>query len=226
MIREMTEEERPREKLLNHGVQALNEVELIAILLRTGRAGHSVLDMAREVHRKILYETLNHCSDFAWSDFTEIKGIGKDKAATLCAALELGRRAILRRRTWQKEDFGRPELVAEYFYPRLSHLKHEELHACYLDNRNRLIQDIRLSSGGLDGSIVDMRSLFAPALRLGATGIILVHNHPSGDPSPSSADVRMTREIADVARPLGITLHDHIIIGKAGHASLKALKLI
>ena len=226
MIREMAEKERPREKLLHHGVQALHDVELIAILLRTGRAGHSVLDMAREVHRKILYGSLHHCSDLTWADFTEIKGIGKDKAATLCAALELGRRVMSQRRVWQKEDFGRPELVAEYFYPRLSHLKHEELYACYLDNRNRLIQDIRLSSGGVDASIMDMRSLFAPALRLGATGIILVHNHPSGDPRPSEADQKVTQRAVRAAQTLDLRLLDHIVIGEGRYISMKRESIV
>lgn len=213
LLRELTEEERPREKLEKFGPEHLTEVELIAILLRTGRTGRSALDLAREMHEILFRQKLDTYGRLQWKDFTEIKGIGKAKAITLTAAIELGRRVLMQQAKRTGANFNNPERVANYFFPRLQQLECEKLFCCYLNVKNNLICDVEISHGGISNSIADVRMIMAEALRWRAAAMILVHNHPSGNPDPSEEDVVMTRRIAEAAEIMDVQLLDHIIIG-------------
>ncbi len=221
LIYEMAVEERPREKLRRLGAEQLSEVELIAILLRTGKQGRSVLDVARDVHQDVLGSNWGHSPRFEWRDFTSVSGIGVDKAVTLSAAIELGRRVEQYRYEAEHHDFSSPEAVANYFFPRLRDLAHEEVHSCLLNAKNILLRSTRISSGGINSSIVDVRMLMKEAIRWDAVNMIMVHNHPSGNPDPSREDIEITRRVAEAGRVLNIHLLDHIIIGNDIFVSLK-----
>lgn len=219
-IREMAAADRPREKLLQHGAEYLTDTELVAILLRSGTAGRSVLEMAREVHETLFAAEIGGYGNVHWRDLTEIKGIGRDKAATLCAAVEFGKRLTRRQITSQQPNFGNAQTVADYFMQRLRFLDHEELHVCYLNIKNRLLHEQRLSHGGMSSSIADPRLIMREALRWRATALILVHNHPSGDPTPSPEDVELTRCLVRAGEILDVQVLDHIVIGDGVFASL------
>lgn len=220
MIREMAESERPREKLLRYGAEHLTDTELVAILLRSGTAGRSVLEMAREVHETLFAAEIGGYGNAHWRDLTEIKGIGRDKAATLCAAVEFGKRLTQRQLVGSQPNFGSAQVVADYFMQRLRFLDHEELHVCYLNIKNRLLHEQCISHGGMSSSIADPRLIMREALRWRATAMILVHNHPSGDPAPSPEDVELTRRLVQAGEILEIRVLDHIVIGDGIFASL------
>ena len=156
----------------------------------------------------------------------ETRGVGRQVAAHLALTLEVARR-LAREHIDPSMPLisGRGDLL-DYLRLMMAHEQIEQFRILFLDKKNRLIADEVQQTGTVDHTPVYPREVIKRTLELSATALILVHNHPSGDPAPSSADVRMTREIADIAKPLGITLHDHIIIGKSGHTSLKGLKLI
>jgi DNA repair protein RadC len=208
-IREMPQDERPREKLLSRGASALTDAELIAILLRTGVEGANVVDVARQlIDRFKSLDTLSRCSV---PELAAIRGIGKAKALHLVAAFDLGRR--LARETFTRQKLDSPELVYELIAPELRMLHKESLRVLLLDTRYRLIRTEEVSLGSVNESIAHPREVFRPALLISAFAIIVVHNHPSGDPTPSQADHSLTRRLAEAAELLQIKLLDHIIVG-------------
>ena len=225
-IRDLKKEERPREKLLTAGADALTDVELIAVLLRTGRAGASVIDIAREVHEKLFSDHLERYGMMRWQELTEVAGIGPDKAATVCAAIELGRRLARHRAADARADFSDPERVAAYFMPQMQYLPHEEFYCCYLSTKNRLLAAVMQSRGGLKSSMADVRMIFADAFRWNAAACILVHNHPSGNPTPSEADIRTTERMVSAGRVLDIPILDHVIIGDGVFTSMRRKGLL
>lgn len=219
---DLAEQERPREKLRRIGPEYLTDVELLAILLRTGRKGQSVMEMARIVYDEILERRIDRTGMVHWRDWMDVSGIGADKASTLAAAIELGRR--IEERKILRDDrirMNTPETVSAYFMPRLGHLNHEEVHICFLSMKNHLIRTWNVSRGGMDASIVDVRLLMKEALRWDAVGMILVHNHPSGSPEPSTEDIELTKRIAKAGEVMDIHLLDHIIIGDGKFISMK-----
>jgi DNA repair protein RadC len=208
-IREMPQDERPREKLATHGAAALTDPELIAILLRTGVVGKNVVDVARELLQK--YGSLGELSRCSVDELSKIRGVGFAKAVQLVAAFGLGQR--LARESLSKQKLDSPELVHELIGAEMRRLRKESLRVVLLDTRYHLIRVEEISIGSVNESIAHPRDVFRPAVIASAYAVIVVHNHPSGDASPSQTDHSLTRRLAEAAELLQIKLLDHIIIG-------------
>lgn len=221
-IREMPEDERPREKLAAHGASALTDPELVAILLRTGVAGKNVLEVARHLLKE--FGSLGGLSRCTVDELARIRGVGFAKAVQLVAAFGLGQR--LARETLSKQKIDSPELVNELVGAEMRRLHKESLRVILLDTRYHLIRVEEVSIGSVNESIAHPRDVFRPAVIASAYAVIVVHNHPSGDSSPSQTDHSLTRRLAEAAELLQIKLLDHIIIGaptqeRAGYFSFK-----
>ena len=211
-IRELPQDERPREKLASRGPDALTNAELIAILLRTGVPGTNVVEVARDLLNE--YKTLTELSRCSVEQLAQIRGIGPTKAQELVAAFNLGAR--LARETLSKQKIDSPELVNELVGAEMRMLAKERMRVILLDTRYRLKRIEDVSLGSINESIAHPRDVFHPAVVSGAYAVIVVHNHPSGDASPSQADHSLTRRLAEAAELLQIKLLDHIIIGAPG----------
>ena len=209
--------ERPRERLLQHGPQYLTETELLGILLGKGTLKKTAIDLARELLEQ--YESLQKLFSRAPSELTKVKGIGSAKAATLAAAFELSRRIQSQGET-AKKSFKRSSDVANHYLPLVRDLRKEVFKILLLNRANRLIKEVTISEGTLDASIVHPRDVFREALLEPAAGIILIHNHPSGNPSPSEEDLRITKQLVEAGRLLGIKVYDHIILAGESYRSL------
>jgi len=208
-IREMPQAERPREKLLARGATALADSELIAILLRTGLPGANAVEVARQLLKR--YDSLSGLSRCTVQEIEEIPGIGQAKAIQLVAAFGLGQRLANERLSRQKLDS--PELIHELLAAEMRTLHKESLRVVLLDTRYHLIRVEEVSRGSVNESIAHPRDIFRPAMLGSAYAVIVVHNHPSGDPSPSQSDHSLTRRLAEAAELLQIKLLDHVIIG-------------
>jgi len=208
-ISEMPQEERPREKLAAHGPAALTSPELIAILLRTGVVGANAVEVARELLEK--YGSLGGLSRCSVDELKKVPGVGFAKAAQLVAAFGLGERLAHEKLSKQKIDS--PEIVNELVGAEMRMLRKESLRVILLDTRYHLIRTEQVSLGSGNESIAHPREVFHPAVVSSAYAVIVVHNHPSGDASPSQADHSLTRRLAEAAELLQIKLLDHIIIG-------------
>ena len=218
-IKNLPLEDRPREKLLQRGVQALTDAELLAILLRTGTAQKSALDLGRELTADGgLYRRLARVSDL--SELMQIKGLGQAKAATVLAALEIGRR-IASAAPLDKVHVGSPQEVAEFLMPRLRYATKEQFLVILLNSKNIIIGTEVISEGSLTNSVVHPREVFQPPILQHAAAICVAHNHPSGDPSPSSDDKELTTIIQKAGKTLGIPLLDHVIIGDGAYYSFQ-----
>ena len=208
-IREMPEDERPREKLAARGPDALTNAELIAILLRTGLPGTNVVEVAR--HLLSEYKSLIGLSRCSPKELAKIRGIGRTKALELVAAFNLGNR--LARETLANQKIDSPELVNELVGGEMRMLRKEAMRVILLDTRYHLMRTEDVSIGSINESIAHPRDVFRPAVIASAYAVIVVHNHPSGDPSPSQADQNLTRRLAEAAELMQIKLLDHVIIG-------------
>ena len=211
-IRELPEEDRPREKLLKHGADGLTNRELIAILLRTGVRGKNAVEVGGEILEK--YKTLSGLSRISAGELRKICGVGPAKAVQLAAAFKLADRMAKEKTVREKIDS--PELVNEFFGAEMRALQKESLRVLLLDTRYRFLETHEISLGSVNESIAHPREVFRPALLAAACAIIVVHNHPSGDPTPSGADHSLTRRLAEAAELLQIKLLDHVIIGSPG----------
>jgi len=214
-IHEMAEDERPREKLAAHGARALSDAELIAILLRTGVSGANAIEVARQLLEK--YGSLTGLSRCSLDELSKIKGVKFTKAVQLVAAFGLGDR--LARERWVKQKIDSPELANELVGPEMRRLQKESLRVILLDTRYHLIRVEEISLGSINESIAHPRDVFRPAVISSAYAVIVLHNHPSGDPSPSQTDHSLTRRLAEAAELLQIKLLDHIIIGAPSDTS-------
>ncbi|OLC15647.1 MAG: hypothetical protein AUH29_07260 [Candidatus Rokubacteria bacterium 13_1_40CM_69_27] len=216
MDREPTSE-RPRERLYWKGPSALADAELLALQLGSGTRDKSAVDIAREM--LATYGSLADVASREAAELTRQRGVGAVKAARLVAAFELGRR--LRARTpGQRTILSTPAEVFTAFGPLMEDLKREVFRVALLDAQNGLLRDCVVSEGTLSASLVDPREVFKPAILESAASVILLHNHPSGDPAPSREDVRLTRQLVECARLLGLRVHDHLIIGRGRFVSL------
>jgi DNA repair protein RadC len=209
--------ERPRERLLQHGPQHLTEAELLGILLGKGTRKKTAIDVARELLDR--YESLQKLFSRSPSELTTVKGIGSAKAAVLSAAFELVRR-IQSQKTSDRASFKRSSDVANHYLPLMRDLRKEVFKVLLLNRANRLIKEVFISEGTLDASIVHPRDVFKEALLEPAAGVILIHNHPSGNPSPSEEDLRITKQLVDAGHLLGIKVYDHIILAGESYRSL------
>lgn len=212
--------EKPREKFLQQGAQAVTDQDLLAILLRTGVKGHSVLDVSRSLLRSLPGENLYYLSEASVADLCAIRGVGADKAVTICAAVELGRRIARQRVKQNAPDFSTPQAIAEYVMEDMRFLPQEQLRAVYLSTKNQLIAVRTLTIGTINSSLAKSREVFRFAIQYNAAAVVLVHNHPSGDPAPSSDDIAVTRQIAQAGHVMEIPVLDHIIIGDGTFSSL------
>ena len=190
-ITQWPKKERPRERLLQHGPQHLTEAELLGILIGKGIRKKTAIDLARELLDR--YESLKKLFSRSPSELTAVKGIGSAKAATLSAAFELVRR-IQSHKDTDKPSFRRSSDIADHYLPLMRDLRKEVFKILLLNRANRLIKEVFISEGTLDASIVHPRDVFREALLEPAAGIILIHNHPSGNPSPSEEDLRITKQ--------------------------------
>jgi len=210
-IQELREDERPREKLALHGAAALSEPELIAILLRVGTQGANAIDVARQLLKE--FGSLAGLARASVPELSRIKGVGPAKGVQLAAAFELGHR--LAKHSQVRERVQTPAEVWALLGGEMSRLNRESLRAILLDTKLRLIRTEEISLGSLNESTAHPREIFRPALLYAAYGLILVHNHPSGDPSPSEADRRLTQKLRGAAELLNIAFLDHVILGNA-----------
>ncbi len=210
--------EGPRERLLALGPGELSTAQLLAVLLRTGgRRGQTALELSRRVIAHFGgVEELAHSGP---EELQKIPGLGPAGAATIAAALELGRRTHPAGRN-RRPAFSSAADAAAWLMPRLAHLRKEHFVALLLDGKNRLIRQVRISEGSLSSSIVHPREAFLPAVRASAAAVIFAHNHPSGDPGPSREDLAVTEQLRQAGGILGISVLDHLIIGAGEFYSL------
>ncbi len=211
-IHELPPAERPREKLAERGPEALSDSELIAILLRTGLPGANAVEIARGLLER--YGSLGNLARCSIGEIAAVKGIGPAKAVQLAAAFGLGVR--LARERVAREPMDDPERVYALLGPQMRALRKESLRVLLLDTRYRLIGVEEVSLGSLNESVAHPREIFRPALIHSAFAVIVAHNHPSGDPTPSAEDIRLTRRLKQASELLMIGLLDHIIIGAPG----------
>jgi DNA repair protein RadC len=221
-IKDKPEEERPRERIARLGGSALNRTELLAILLRTGVPGENALELAD--HLLVEFGGLQGLHRAEFKDLSRVRGVGPAKAAQLKAALELGFRMNLEEKG-EKPRIGSPEDVVALVQQPMSALAQEELWVMALDTRNRVLHTQHLYTGSLNHSTVRIAEIFEVAMRCKAAGVIVIHNHPSGDPSPSPEDIQLTRALREAGDLLDLKLLDHIIIGGIGFVSMKQKKL-
>ena len=216
-IKEIPLNDRPREKMANNGAAALTDAELIAILLRTGTTEKSAIDIASEMTADGgLYKRLAGITHL--HELTNIKGLGQAKAATVLAALEIGRR-IASAKPIEKIHFGCPLDVASFLMPRLRYAAKEQFVVILLNGKNKVIGTEVISEGTLSNSLVHPREVYAPALLQHAAAIMVAHNHPSGDPAPSDEDREITKMLVRSGKVLNIPLIDHLIIGDGTYYS-------
>lgn len=212
-IKQWAEDDRPREKMLNKGVGALSNAELLAILIGSGTQTETAVDLAKRLLQKYSND-LFELGKLSPNELAkQVKGIGKAKAVAISAALELGkrRRLLLPK---QLESIKSSTSVAEEFYPIMSDLTHEEFWVLLLNKANKQIGKYKISSGGISSTIVDSRIILKYAIENLASNVVLVHNHPSGSLSPSRDDIELTKKIIMGCKALDIIVLDHIIIGQ------------
>ncbi len=210
-IKNWAVEDRPREKLLSQGINVLSDTELIAILIGSGSRENSAVELARKILNSV-NNNLHELGKLSVSDLQEIKGIGKAKAISVLAALELGKRRKLED-VIQKQKITGSKDVYEFFYPLLVDLPHEEFWVLILNRSNSIIDKYKISQGGIAGTVIDVRLILKRAINKLASSIILCHNHPSGNLSPSEADIKITKKLNDASQLVDIKVLDHIIIG-------------
>lgn len=225
-IKDMLPGDKPRERLASKGPDALSDGELIAILLRVGTQGRSALVVANDLLKE--FKSLERLARASLTELTKIKGIGRDKAIALKAAFTLAQR-MARELSRESPQLDNPEAVADLLREENRLYEVENFQVVLLTTRRRLIRVERVSQGTLDTLLVHPREVFRPAISANASALILVHNHPSGDPTPSEADIKVTRDLIRAGQLLKIEILDHIILGRRtderakDYASLKEL---
>lgn len=222
-MRDVPSEERPRERLLRYGAEALATHELIAILLRTGTTKRHVLGVAEDLLTQL--GGLRGIATAGVEELSRVDGVGQTKAIEICAAVELGKRIGALTEEARPTIRG-PEDVAHLLMPELRYLKQEELRALLLDRRHRVLHVAKISRGSLTESISHPRDIFRTAIERNSAAVIVVHNHPSGDPTPSPEDIAATRRLVQVGELVGIPVLDHVIVGDGRYVSLSERGLV
>ncbi len=210
-------EDRPREKLIQKGTSSLSDAELLGILINSGTKDKSAVDLGREL-LTLANNNLNTLGKLAIADLKKLNGIGTARAVTIAAALELGRR----RKLSESPDVIQIKCskdVAEIFQPLLSDLAHEEFWILFLNRSNKVINRMKLSQGGISGTVTDVRMVMKKAIEYLASGIIVCHNHPSGNLNPSESDSKITQKIKEAGNLMDIQLLDHLIISDKDYYS-------
>ncbi|MFZ5518446.1 MAG: RadC family protein [Candidatus Zhuqueibacterota bacterium] len=222
-IKDLPDHERPRERLLNYGAEKLQDAELLAILLRVGRAQESAVDMARNLLNR--FDGFRGLNSRSVSELCQINGIGPAKAAQIKAALEIGKRMTSERHL-TRQKIESCDDVFKLVHPYMADLTREEFKILLLTSRNHLILERTLFEGSLTESMVNAREIIKEALNNSAAAIIFVHNHPSGDPSPSIEDKEITKRLVQACNIVGIRPFDHIIMGKNSYYSFAENNLL
>jgi len=217
-LKDLPRDERPRERMMRLGAEALSHAELLAILLRTGSRKESAVHLAQ----RVLHDCggLRRFAERHWDELTQISGIGPAKALELQASLELGRR-VARSRLPEAVIISSPQDAANLLMEEMRHLREEHFVVLFLNTKNHVVGRETISVGSLSASIVHPREVFKVAIRRNSASILCAHNHPSGDPTPSMEDVQLTRRLRDAGDLVGIELLDHIVIGDRRFVSLK-----
>lgn len=208
---ELCEDDRPREKMIRNGAAVLSNAELIAVLLRTGTGKMNALDVAREVLRAA-DGRLTELADMSVERLYHVDGIGPGKAVAVAAAFELGRRVAAEDGVEKMPQMDSPRKVYMVMIPLLRDIRHEECWVLFLNHANRLVGKEMISRGGMESTAIDKRIILRRALDRKASGVILVHNHPSGTPYPSVEDIRQTRELGKALASCDLRLVDHVIV--------------
>lgn len=222
-IRDIDSSSRPREKIIFEGIESLTNEELLAVLIDTGNKEVSAIGLASRILRKS--GGIKGLADMDLKSLQEINGIGPAKSARIFAAMELSKR-ISKILSKQKFDVNSPSSIANLFMEELRYKKKEVVKVLLLDTKNNIISDLLVSEGSLNAPIVHPREVYVEAVKRSANKIIVVHNHPSGDPSPSNEDIKITKRLYDSGEILGIELLDHVIIGDGNYCSLRELNYI
>ncbi|TDT61195.1 RadC family protein [Fonticella tunisiensis] len=223
LIKDIPLDDRPRERLIKNGPEALSDAELLAIILRTGTKSESAINIANRLISS--YDGLKFLCSCSVQELSSIKGIGSAKAAQIKAAVELGRR-LRSFRSGPAPRIGKPEDAAWLVMEDMRYLNKEHLKVIFLNTKNVVIDVKDISIGSLNSSIVHPREVYSEAIRKISSSIIVCHNHPSGDPSPSQEDISITKRLWEVGKLVGIELLDHIIIGDGNYISLKEKGII
>ena len=220
-IKEIHATERPYEKCERFGAENLTDVELLAVLLRTGTVGENSLELARKIlHPSFSQEGILNLHQWSFEQLMQVKGIGRVKAIQILCLSELAKR-LAKAGAVEGLHFSSPSSIAQYYMEDMRHKKQEYLKLLLLNTRMRLIGETDISKGTVNVTVISPRELFVEALQKNAVYIILLHNHPSGDPTPSEEDILMTQKIRDAGEMIGVELLDHIIIGNNCYTSLR-----
>ena len=210
-IKNWATEDRPREKMLTKGREALSDAELIAILIGSGNSNESAVDLSRRILKDV-NDNLIQLSQLNTNDLMSYNGIGEAKAVSIVAALELGRRRRFAE-TAQQQHIHNSKEAFEYFYMQMSDLQHEQFWVMLLNPKNKVIKLVKVSDGGINGTTADPKRIFKIAVENNATALMLCHNHPSGSVKPSDSDITLTKNIINGGKLLEIKILDHIVIG-------------
>jgi DNA repair protein RadC len=217
-IRELPASERPRERLQHRGAAALSSRELLAIILRTGVGGEGVLDLSKRL--LVTYEGLGGLARASFRQLAQEHGLGVAKTAQIQAAFELGRRLLIASPE-ERPQITSPADAANLLLPEMGILEQEELRTLLLDTKHRVLDSPTVYKGNVNTSVIRVGELFREAVRINCVAMIVVHNHPSGDPTPSPDDVRVTEQIVQAGKLLDIEVLDHLVIGQQRYVSLK-----
>ena len=216
-IKNWADDDRPREKLVQKGSFVLSDAELIAILIGSGSRNESAVELSKRILASVNHN-LNELGNLSVNQLMRFKGIGEAKAVTIAAALEMGRRRRMEDTT-KITKIKSSHDAFELLYPLIGELQHEEFWIVYLNNSNKVVHKAQLSKGGITGTLVDVRLVLKQALELGAVGIILAHNHPSGTLQPSTADKQITQKLKVASEALDIKILDHLILARHQYLS-------
>ncbi|WP_411343514.1 RadC family protein [Paenibacillus sp. WLX1005] len=218
LLRDIPHEDRPRERMMNYGAEALSHAELLAILLRTGTRDESAIHLATRILKQV--GNIRQLVDLSIEELTEIRGIGTAKAIQIKAGIELGRRIT---RTSRDEAIAirSPKDAADLLMEQMRYLQKEHFVCLFLNTKNQIISQETLSMGSLNASIVHPREVFRAAIKCSSASVICAHNHPSGDPTPSPEDISLTRRLVEAGHLIGIEVLDHVVIGDTRFVSLK-----
>jgi DNA repair protein RadC len=222
-IKDWPESERPREKLMKHGPAALTDAELLAILISSGTSKVTAVDLAKRL--LVEHKNLRELAGMSVADLKKFKGIGAARAVALVSAFELGRR-LHTREDEQLPIVRSPQDIAARYIPKLRDLKKEIFLVLLLNSANGIIKEVKISEGSLNASVVHPREVFKAAIDELAAGVILVHNHPSGNRTPSNEDIALTKQILQAGKVVGIPVHDHIVIAGGSYTSFAEENLL